>query len=583
MHSEMKYTTIIKRLASELKNYKLLFILTVIMAAISAVASLITPILIGNFLDSIPTITADEITRPIVMLLTVYILGALSQYGMMFCANRMALLSAFTLRKRVYTKMEHLPISFFDTHTHGDIVSRIINDIDFISDGLVQGLSTMVNGFFLIIGSIIAMATIHIGMCLLVVACAPFIFYVARFVTLHIRKYFSEQSRLIGQMNGFAQEMIEESDTIKLFEYENQAEANYKDLNEDLRVSGTKATFYGALPNPSTRLVTNGSYILVGIVASMLAMSGSFGVGSISTFLLFSGLFARPINDLTSVITNLQVAASSSERVFQILDAEEERKEYMPKPLPEIKGSFDFDHVYFSYDKKRDIIKDFDQKIPASSRVAIVGKTGSGKTTLVNLLMRFYDVDKGTISLDGTDIADISKYDLRTKFGMVLQETYFFEESMYYNLGYGLETMDKERIEQACIETGVDGFIQKLPEGYETILSDAISLSEGQKQLLAITRVYIMNPSMCILDEATSSIDTRSELLVQKTLAEMMKDKTSFVIAHRLSTIIHSDIIIMMEDGRIAEVGTHEELLEKKEKYHDLYMSQFHLEEEESL
>lgn len=565
-----------KRLWTFVGKSKVLLLLSFTCAIVSVLLNLIAPLIIGNTIDSI-TYTNDIISalQNIFILGIMYILYSLFHWGMMYTSNKIAFSSSCALRKMLYDKLDRLPISFFDQHSRGDLISRFINDIDYISDGLLQSLSTLISGVVTIVMSIVFMLSINVYMSFVVILSAPFTYVVAKTITKRTQKYFRKQATTLGKLNGYGEEILSQVKTVKAYHFEKSAHQEFKNINQDLYHSGVKSQFYGSLANPSTRFVMNIAYALVGMAGAVLALYQMISIGNISTFLIYSNVFSKPFNEITAVITQLQSAIASARRIFVLMDETEEQSS--PKnTLTKAKGKVDFQHVFFSYTKDKPLIKDFTIHIPEGSKVAIVGRTGAGKTTLVNLLMRFYDIQKGSITIDDQDIYKITRDSLRHNFGMVLQDTYLFEDSIAANLAYGKEEATREEIIEASKKTGAHEFIKQLNQGYDTILhANSSSLSQGQRQLLTITRVLLMNPSILILDEATSNIDTRSEQHVSHAMNILMKQKTSFVIAHRLSTILQSDIILAMDHGDIIEQGTHEQLLANKGYYYQLYQSQF--------
>lgn len=573
----MNNTDIIKRLLGFVAQSKGLLVLSFISAILSVLLSLYAPLVIGNAIDAISAHHSIEAALSHIFLLAgIYIAYSLFNWCMMYTSNKIAFSSSCTLRKMLYHKLDHMPISFYDSHARGDLISRFVNDIDLISDGLLQGLSTMISGAVTIVAAIIFMLQINWQMSLVVMISAPFTYLVAKTITRRSQKYFREQSQTLGKLNGYSEEMLSSIKTVKAYHYEERAEHTFQDINQMLYASGVKSQFYGSLANPSTRFVTNVAYSLVGMAGGILALQQLITVGNISTFLIYSNLFSKPFNEITGVITQLQSAVASGRRIFTLLDLDEEEDDSHEQVLSQAQGHVEFQNVSFSYEKGKPLMNNLCLNIPAGSKIAVVGKTGAGKTTLVNLLMRFYEIDEGKILVDGVDVHTLTRDSLRQQFGMVLQDTYLFEDTIAANIAYGKDKASREEIITAAKKSGAHDFIRRLSKGYDTLLhANSNSLSQGQRQLLSITRVLLKDPSILILDEATSSIDTRSEQHVNKAMELLMEGKTSFVIAHRLSTIVHSDLILVMEHGDIVEQGTHEELLHKKGCYYQLYNSQF--------
>lgn len=566
---------IIMRLLSYFKQDRYALIGAFVFAFLSVIANLYAPLLIGNIIDDITTHAAYEIiVKKLLLLIILYVFASFATWLMMLISNRIAFTFSYKLRKILIQKLEHLPISFYDRHEHGDIMTRFANDIELISDGFVQALSTLLSGVVTIAAAVLFMLQIHMTMTLIVILCAPFTFLVGKTIAAHSNKYFIAQANDSGKINAFTQEMLQGLHTLKLYDQETEACHSFQALNEQLYASGKKSQFYGSLVNPSTRLVTNSAYTIVGISATFFALLGQITMGNISSFLIYSNTFSKPFNEISGVMTQLQSALAAAQRVFELMDSPQEENTAQLQ-LQSCKGHIQFQNVSFGYEQNHLLMKKLSLDIPAGSRVAVVGRTGAGKTTLINLMMRFYELNSGSILLDGIDIAKLSREQLRSHFGMVLQDTYLGEDTIRNMIAYGKPSASDEQILHAAKESGAHEFISKLPQGYNTYIKNHSFLSQGQRQLLSITRVMLMNPQILILDEATSNIDTRSEAHVNAAMEKLMKNKTSFVIAHRLSTIINSDQILVMEQGNIIEQGTHEELLLKQGAYASLYQSQF--------
>ncbi len=573
----MSMKEVLKRLIVFLWLFKGLLIFSLICAFLSVFLNVAAPMLIGSIIDQITgSLSKQQLLSDIVLLIVLYILYSLFNWGMMAASNRIAFSSSSVLRRQLYEKLEKLPVSFYDQSTRGDLISRFINDIDFISDGFLQGLSTMLSGVATIVLTLVFMLQINLIMTAIVVISAPFTYLVARVITLRTNRYFNEQANILGKLNGYSEEMLSGIRTVKAYGYEEDAQRQFETYNQQLYTSGVKSQFYGSLANPSTRFVMNTAYAIVGAIGALLAFFSQITIGNISTFLIYSNLFSKPFTEITGVMTQLQSAVSSGKRIFTIMDLEEQSDDSDKDVLNLKKGEIDFEHVSFAYDPQKPLMKDIDLHVKAGSKVAVVGKTGAGKTTLVNLLMRFYDISSGCIRVDGHDINTVTRDSLRSSFGMVLQDTYLFEGTIAENIAYGKPDASREAIIAAAKKSGAHEFIIRLNKGYDTVLHGNSSiLSQGQRQLLSITRVLLMNPRVLILDEATSSIDTVSEQHVNHAMHLLMEGKTSFIIAHRLSTIIDADLILVMEQGNIIEQGTHEELLNKNGAYAQLFNSQF--------
>ncbi len=573
----MSIKDVLKRLVAFLWLFKGMLLLSLVCAVLSVLLNVAAPLLIGNIIDHISSgMQKSQLFISIGLLVGMYILYSVFNWGMMAASNRIAFSSSSVLRRQLYAKLEQLPISFYDQNARGDLISRFINDIDFISDGFLQSLSTMLSGAATIILTFIFMIRINWIMTVIVVISAPFTYLVARVITVRTNRYFNEQANVLGKLNGFSEEMLSGIRSVKAFGYEKDAQKRFEDYNQQLYVSGVKSQFYGSLANPSTRFVMNTAYAIVGAVGAVLAFFGQITIGNISTFLMYSNLFSKPFTEITGVMTQLQSAISSGKRIFAIMDLPNQSDDHEQRALQLETGAVAFEHVSFAYDEKKPLMKDISLSIHPGSKVAVVGKTGAGKTTLVNLLMRFYDVNGGCIRIDGQRIDEVSRDSLRSQFGMVLQDTYLFEGTIAENIAYGKPTASREEIVEAAKKSGAHEFIIRLNRGYDTMLhANSNILSQGQRQLLSITRVLLMNPHILILDEATSSIDTVSEQHVNRAMELLMKGKTSFIIAHRLSTIVDADMILVMEQGTIIEQGTHEELLQRQGAYAQLFNSQF--------
>lgn len=568
------------RLLNYIGRNKLLLLASVICAVISVVSNLAGPVIVGRAIDSMSgkgNVNFTAVIKYLLVLMAIYGLSSLFTWLISYFTNRISYKTVNFMRQDLFRKLNTLPLKFFDTTPHGDTISRFVNDIDSISDGMLQGIATLLTGVITIVGALIFMNMINTYMMLFVALSAPVTFFVARFITTNSQRYFKEQAKRLGALNGYVEEIISGQRTVKAFSYENTSFEKFGALNSELYDAGLKSQFFGAMVNPSTRVVNNITYSIIGIAGSIFAISGQFTIGDILSFLLYSSMFSKPFNEITGVITQMQAALASGQRIFSILDTTEEIPDGPgAKSLDSCEGNIHFSGVDFSYTQENPLIKNLNLDIKQGSRIAIVGKTGAGKTTLVNLLMRFYEVNSGTISIDGTDIKDIKRDSLRKSFGMVLQDTFLFNDTIANNIAYGKSGATMEEVIAAAKSAGAHSFIRRLPKGYNTVISGAAeNLSQGEKQLLTIARVMLADPPMLILDEATSSIDTRTELHIQNAFKKMMEGRTSFIIAHRLSTIKEADNILVMDHGNIVESGTHEDLLKKKGHYFNIYNSQF--------
>lgn len=575
----MKAKETLIRLVKYLGKSKIALIFAFICAVISVGSSLVAPIIIGKAIDNMigeGLVNFKPIISYIIILIVTYLIGCIFTWLLTYVTNDISYKTTNMIRKELYEKINKLPLKFFDNESHGDIISRFINDVDTIGDGLVQGMATLLTGIVTIIGAIAFMASINVIMTIVVLLSAPLTFFVARFITNSSQKYFKNQAKELGELNGYIEEIVAGQKTVKAYSYEKRSINQFKEINDRLYKAGVKSQFYGSLANPSTRVVNNTTYTLIGVIGSVISIMGKISIGDISSFLIYSNLFSKPFNEITGVFTQIQASTASATRIFNILDLESESEENNLNTLDNCKGNIDFRNVDFSYTKDKQLIKDFNLKVKAGENIAIVGKTGAGKTTLVNLLMRFYEVDNGEILVDDINIKDIYRDKLRVKYGMVLQDTFLFSDTIANNIAYGKPNATREEIIEAAKLADAHSFIRRLPNGYDTVIcASGDNLSQGQKQLLTIARVMLVDPPMLILDEATSNIDTRTEIRIQNAFKRMMKGRTSFIIAHRLSTIREANKILVMDNGNIVEIGSHDELIKKKGYYYNLYNSQF--------
>ncbi|MBL4930730.1 ABC transporter ATP-binding protein [Clostridium paridis] len=578
----MKKNTLL-RILGYLGNYKLLFVASIICAILSVIMSLISPYLIGVAIDNMVAqgmVDFEYIAKSLFSLFIIYAISNTLVWLLSYLTNYISFKATNDMRRELFNNMNQFPLKFYDTSNHGDIISRFTNDIDAVSDGMVQGISTLLTGISTIIGAIGFMIYINPSMTLVVLVSAPASFFVARYVTKNSQRMFKEQAKTLGNLNGYVEEYIGGLQVVQLFNAEEEIFNKFKKINNELYDTGVKAQFYGSLTNPSTRLINNMTYSIVGIIGGIAAILGKITVGNISSFLIYSNLFAKPFNEISGVLTQIQAAIASADRIFNVMDMKQEKKDGTISHSRLIEtneiGNLVFKDVSFSYSTDISLIKNFNLKVKAGSRIAIVGKTGSGKTTLVNLLMRFYDINSGSIYLDNADISEISRDKLRRYFGIVLQDSWLFEGTIFDNIAYGEPDASYEEVVKVAKEVGAHNFIMQLPKGYSTTISSAgENLSQGQKQLITIARVMLINPPMLILDEATSNIDTRTEIRIQKAFLKLLNGRTSFIIAHRLSTIKEADLILVMDNGNVVESGNHDQLIKMKSYYYKLYNSQF--------
>ncbi len=578
MKEQTSRLAIVKPLLRFFKPYRAQLIAALVLAVINVAATLYAPILTGDAVDLI--ISKGKVDfeglKPILMTFAVTIaIVALSQYVMNLCLNKAAYSALRDLRNKAFDNYSRLPLSYIDSHPKGDIISRLIADIEQISDGLIMGFAQLFTGVVTIIGTLIFMLTINVKIALIVVLLTPLSLFVARFIARHTFEYFGEQTSTRGDLTAFVQEMTGNQKILKAFAHEREAEQQFEGLNRKLQVVSVRAIFFSSLVNPSTRFVNGLVYAAVGIFGAVTVLGGGFTVGQLSCFLTYANQYTKPFNEISGVVTELQGALACARRVLELIDETPEPDDSACRVLETVDGRMTAENVSFSYQPDRPLIEDFNIDVKPGQRIAIVGPTGCGKTTFINLLMRFYEVDGGRITVSGVNAAECTRDSLRGAFGMVLQDTWLRHGTIRDNIAYGRPDATFAEVEAAAKAAHCDRFIRKLEHGYDEVISDEGMLSAGQKQLLCIARVMLALPPMLILDEATSSIDTRTELLIQQTFDEMMQGRTSFIIAHRLSTIRHADCILVMNAGHIVEQGTHEELLRKGGAYAELYNSQF--------
>ena len=583
--NEKQKETLIKVL-KYMKPYRWLVVLTILMAAASVALTLYLPVLTGNAVDWLTSLIsqAEGTGSPwpalfaiLRKMAVVVVLTALAQWLMGICNNRIVYSMIQDIREKAFCRIQELPLKYLDGHSQGDIVSRVIADVDQFADGLLIGFTQLFTGVVTIIGTLFFMLSVNVGITVVVVVITPVSLFVASFIAKKTFSMFKLQSETRGEQTNLINEMIGNQKVVQAFNREDETLEAFDEINGRLEKYSLRAIFFSSITNPSTRFVNSLVYMGVGLTGAMAAISGRLTVGQLTCLLSYANQYTKPFNEISGVVTELQGALACAARIFELIEEEPQTADAADaRVLTDAKGAIDLSHVAFSYTPDRRLIEDLNLQVKPGQRIAIVGPTGCGKTTLINLLMRFYDVNEGSISVDGTDIRDITRKSLRTSFGMVLQDTWLKRGTIRENITVGRPDATDKEVIAAAKASHADSFIRRLPDGYDTVIGeDGGSLSGGQKQLLCITRVMLSLPPMLILDEATSSIDTRTEQKIQKAFATMMEGRTSFIVAHRLSTIQNADVILVMKDGHIIEQGNHEELLAEGGFYAKLYNSQF--------
>lgn len=574
------------RVLQYVKPYRVLVIVSLLCACVSAAAQLLIPILTGKAIDQMIGAGQVNLSGVLVFAVWIAVVAALSAAAQQFLAtsnNKIAYNISRDLRNAAFHKLQRLPLSYLDAHPSGDLVSRMIADVDTFSDGLLMGFTQLFTGVVLIVGTLTIMLIKNWMIALLVVVLTPLSMFVASFIARKTHHYFTEQARVRGQQTALINELIEGQKVVQSFGHEAASLSDFDCINDELGRVSLNATFFSSLTNPSTRLVNNIIYAAVALVGALSAVGGGISVGDLSVFLSYASQYAKPFNEISGVVTELQNALACAARVFSLLDEDDRVPDKENAAVLSPKGTVDLKDVCFRYVPDRPLIEGFNLHVKPGQRIAIVGPTGCGKTTMINLLMRFYDVNSGAILVDGTDIRDATRHSLRKSFGMVLQDTWLKAGTIRDNIAYGRPDASEEDVIDAAKAAHAHSFIRRLPDGYDTVITEnGGNISQGQKQLLCIARVMLGGengelPPMLILDEATSSIDTRTEIKIQSAFARLMNGRTSFIVAHRLSTIQEADVILVMKDGHIIEQGTHEELLKKQGFYANLYQSQFAL------
>ncbi len=573
---------VVLRVLRSIRRYWIFLVLSLVLAALSVGTQLLVPVLTGNAIDEM--LGAGQVNFPDLLEILAAIavsvgITAVAQWGMNECNNRMTFCVSRDLRNAAIRKIQVLPLKYLDAHPTGDLVSRVIADVDVFSDGLLMGFTQLFSGVLTILGTLGFMLYLNVPITLVVVVITPLSIFAAAFIATHSEKYFRRQSEIRGEQTALVSEMIEGQKVVQAFGQEQNNVERFDEINGRLQHASLRAVFYSSLTNPVTRFVNSMVYAGVAIAGAVYAVNGGITVGSLTSFLGYANQYTKPFNEISGVVTELQNALTCAARLFELLDEEEQAPDApdaLDLPADAVTGAVDLTHVAFRYEADRPLIEDFNLHVRPGQHIAIVGPTGCGKTTLINLLMRFYDVDSGTIAVSGHDIQSLKRRALRGGYGMVLQDTWLKSGTIRENIAYGRPDATEEEIIAAAKRSHAHSFIKRLPGGYDSVVTeDGGNLSQGQKQLLCIARVMLYLPPMLILDEATSSIDTRTELKIQDAFGRLMAGRTTFIVAHRLSTIRQADVILVMRDGHIVEQGRHEELMAKDGFYAKLYNSQF--------
>lgn len=574
----MKSSYVIKRVLKYIGKYKFSFIISLVLTLFSTVCTLYIPVLAGEAIDMIVSkgnVNFAGLTKILILILVAIIIGGISQYFTNTLNNRMANNTVKDMRTDAFNNLQYVPVSYIDSRNTGDIVSRIIADVEQFSDGLILGFQNLFSGVITILGTLFFMFTINIWLALIVLVLTPLSLFVSKFISKRTYKYFKKQSEQRGKETSYIEEMLSNIKVVKSYHRENENSENFDVINEELGKDSLNATFFSSLTNPCTRFVNSIVYAVVGLSGALFAINGIITVGNLSASLAYANQYTKPFNDITGVITELQNAIACAGRLLEVIDAEKESDAKGQLPS-NVKGDFTVSDVAFSYDKNKELIKNLSFELKSGQRLAVVGPTGCGKTTLINLLMHFYDIDSGSIKVDSVDINTVSRKSLRQNVGMVLQDTWLKSGTIKENIVFGNENVTDEQVIEAAKKSHAHSFIKKLHNGYDTFIGeDGGSLSTGQKQLICITRLMLNPPPILILDEATSSIDLLTEQRITRSFMKLMKDRTSFVVAHRLKTIVESDLILVMKDGKVIESGTHKSLMEQNGFYKELYQSQF--------
>ncbi|MDK6805264.1 ABC transporter ATP-binding protein [Aerococcus sp. UMB7834] len=569
----------LRALLSYLRQESLSLVFILILASLSVACQILIPIQIGEAVNQVlgrGQVYFSGLYQQLAYLLVSAGLAALFMWGQNRLINQLSYRLMGRLRIDLFKKLQKLPLHFIDQHAHGDLVSRAINDVDLVGNGLVQSFTNFFSGLAMIIGVLVMMLSIHVRTALIVIVLTPLSIAVSSFIANRTYRFFQTQLALRGQLHAYTEELAANQLLVKSFQYEGQAEENFSQLNQELHESGIWSQFYGALVNPSARVVNSLVYGAVGLYGAFAVVSGQLSVGIFSSFLAYANQYSKPFNDISAVVNEMQTALAANERIFDLLGEEEAGNSYQVDQIPTFKGQLSFDQVAFSYQKEHPLIEDFSLEVQAGQTVAIVGPTGAGKSTLINLLMRFYELDSGRILIDGVDSRQLDKNYLRQLFGMVLQDSWLFEGTIYDNIAYGKPDATYDEVIAASKKARLHPLVQQMDQGYDSPVQVAgANLSSGQQQLICIARILLTDFKMLILDEATSSIDSLTEALVQEAFDQMMQGRTSFAVAHRLSTIQNADVILVLDQGQIVEQGKHEDLLARQGFYYQLYNSQF--------
>lgn len=567
----------VRRVLLLIRPYRFTVVGSLLLALASVASQLLIPIFSGRAIDAMVgkgRVDLDAVALAVAAIALIALFGALAQDMLARCNNRITFSVSRDLRSRISSKLNRLPLSYLDTHPTGDTVSRTVADVEAFADGLLMGFTQLFTGVLTVLATLVVMLVLNWRIALAVCLLTPLSIFIAKYITSRTSRFFRAQARIRGEQTALINELIEGQRVVRAFGHEASALADFDAVNDRLEKASLSATFFSSLTNPTTRLANNLVYAVVTLISALNAIAGGISVGQVSVFLSYASQYAKPFNEISGVVTELQNALTCADRVFELLDLPDEQPDCADPVSPEARGAVRLDKVCFRYVPERPLISDFSLDVRPGQRIAIVGPTGCGKTTLINLLMRFYDVDSGAISVDGADIRRMTRHDLRGRYGMVLQDTWLATATVRENITYGKPDATDAEIEAAAKAAYAHSFIRRLPQGYDTVIREN-DLSAGQRQLICIARAMLCLPPMLILDEATSSIDTRTELKIQAAFAKMMAGRTSFIVAHRLSTVREADVILVMKDGHIIEKGNHAELLARNGFYATLYNSQF--------